>query len=154
MARKPTQRDRLAGLTRGLERVDRAAFERLLADLAPISASRLRKLLRESGVPLAALVNGVRQENFAALATTLLDLHGELADARASGDRARESLCRMLVIEAKDHARWAAKRAGDPAHRAEKEEMAAWMLVWLENPEIFPAWLRARIATSTRSTAP
>lgn len=134
--------------------MDRAAFERLLADLAPIRESRLRKLLRESGVPLAPLVNGVRQEHFAALATTLLDLHGELAEARTSGDRARESLCRMLVIEAKDHARWAAQRAGDPAHRAEKEEMAAWMLVWLENPEIFPAWLRARIATSTRSPAP
>lgn len=154
MARKPTQRDRLAGLTHGLERVDRAAFERLLGELAPIGESRLRKLLRESGVPLAPLVNGVRQENFAALATTLLDLHGELADARTRGDRARESLCRMLVIEAKDHARWAAQRTGDPAHRAEKDEMAAWMLVWLENPEIFPAWLRARIATSSRSPAP
>ena len=154
MARKPTQRDRLAALTRGLERVDRADFERLLEELAPMRESRLRKLLRESGMPLGALVNGVRQENFAALGTTLLDLHAELAEARSSGDRARESLCRMLVIEAKDHARWAAQRAGDPAHRAEKEEMAAWMLVWLENWEIFPAWVRARIATSSRSPAP
>jgi hypothetical protein len=25
-----------------------------------------------------------------------------------------------------------------------KEEMVQWMLVWLENPEIFPAWVEAR----------
>ena len=131
-----------------------AEFDRLLEALAPIAAPRLRKLLRETGAPLAPLVNGVRQDDLASLGATLLDLHGELADARAHQDRARESQCRLLVIEAKEHARWAAKRAADPARRAEKEEMAAWMLVWLENPEIFPAWLRARRATSTRSTAP
>lgn len=28
--------------------------------------------------------------------------------------------------------------------RAEKAEMAQWMLVWLENPEVFPAWAEAR----------
>ena len=25
-----------------------------------------------------------------------------------------------------------------------KEEMIQWMLVWLENPEVFPAWVEAR----------
>jgi uncharacterized protein (DUF305 family) len=30
------------------------------------------------------------------------------------------------------------------AQKEEKEEMAQWMLVWLENPEVFPAWVEAR----------
>ena len=31
-----------------------------------------------------------------------------------------------------------------PAKQAEKKEMVEWMLVWLENPEVFPAWVDAR----------
>ncbi len=31
-----------------------------------------------------------------------------------------------------------------PATAADKLEMAEWMLVWLENPEVFPAWVEAR----------
>ena len=32
--------------------------------------------------------------------------------------------------------------------------MAQWMLVWLENPEVFPAWveIRKRYSSSTDST--
>jgi hypothetical protein len=33
------------------------------------------------------------------------------------------------------------------AKRAQKEEMTQWMLVWLENPAIFPAWVEARKRT-------
>jgi hypothetical protein len=28
--------------------------------------------------------------------------------------------------------------------KAQKEEMIQWMLVWLENPGIFPAWVKLR----------
>jgi hypothetical protein len=53
--------------------------------------------------------------------------------------------CRRTVIEAKQHARWAARRAGpDEAKRQIKEEMIQWMLVWLENPAVFPAWAPLR----------
>ena len=31
-----------------------------------------------------------------------------------------------------------------PARPADKLEMAEWMLVWLENPPVFPAWVEAR----------
>jgi hypothetical protein len=154
VARKPTQRARLAELARGLERVGPAEFAALREALAPVTESRLRRLLRDSGLPLAPLVAGVRQDDFPSLAASLLDLHAELTAARRRGDRATESRCRKLVIEAKDHARWAAKRAADPARRAAKEEMAVWMLVWLENPDIFPAWLGARKAASVPPAAP
>ena len=42
------------------------------------------------------------------------------------------------VIAAKDRAKFLMKQ-----HPA-KGEMAQWMLVWLENPEVFPAWVDAR----------
>jgi len=45
------------------------------------------------------------------------------------------------VIEAKDHARWAARSA---EKRAVKEEMAMWMLTWLENPPLFRDWVALR----------
>ena len=49
------------------------------------------------------------------------------------------------MIEAKQHARWAARRAGPgEAKRQIKEEMIQWMLVWLENPAVFPAWAPLR----------
>jgi hypothetical protein len=31
-----------------------------------------------------------------------------------------------------------------PEKKAQKEEMVQWMLVWLENPKVFPAWADAR----------
>jgi hypothetical protein len=67
------------------------------------------------------------------------------ADAVAAGDQQRARYCRRLVIGAKDRARligYAAKTP--PAKKAQKKEMVDWMLVWLENPEIFTAWMDAR----------
>ncbi len=136
---KPTKRD---DLRRWLERVRPARIgERewamLHIELAPVSGSTLRRLLRESGVPLAPLVEGVRQENFEALESSLLSFLEEYERSDAAG---RTSI-RRVVIEAKDHARWAAR---NPEKRAEKNEMALWMLTWLENPPLFPQWVRLR----------
>jgi hypothetical protein len=61
-----------------------------------------------------------------------------------NGDAARRTSIRRLVINAKDHARWAARK---PEKRADKEEMALWMLTWLENPPLFPQWVRLRRQT-------
>ena len=109
----------------------------LRVELDPISGSYLRRLLRESGVPLAPLVEGVRQENFEALESSLLRFLQEYERADPAG---RLSV-RQVVIEAKEHARWAARV---PEKRAEKEEMALWMLTWLENPPLFPQWVKLR----------
>ena len=60
-----------------------------------------------------------------------------------NGERAR--YCRRQVIAAKDRARFLARGSKlAPEKRETKEEMAQWMLVWLENPEVFPAWVEAR----------
>lgn len=113
----------------------------LKATLAPVTDSYLRKLLRESGARLAPLIEGVRQSDFNELERTL----AALAELYAAGDRATTRECRRVVIEARQHARWAARRAGsDAARRQTKEEMMRWMLVWLENPAVFPAWASLR----------
>jgi len=112
-------------------------FEEVQKLLAPISESYLRKLLRESGILLSPMVAGVRQSTLEDLEESLLTLTVEYEQRDPAG---RNSV-RRLVITAKDHARWAQK---DPAKRAEKEESALWLLTWLENPPLFPDWVRIR----------
>ena len=119
--------------------IDEADFEELLHSLAPISESYLRRLLRDGGVELAPMVEGVRQDDFDRLERTLLALAGEYLN----GDEARRAAARRVVITAKDHARWAARR--DP-RRADKPEMTLWMLTWLENPPVFGDWVKLRRA--------
>jgi hypothetical protein len=65
--------------------------------------------------------------------------------AVSAGDRATARYCRRQAIEAKNRAKLAAGRPNAPPElAARKSEMAQWMLVWLENPEVFPAWVVAR----------
>ena len=53
--------------------------------------------------------------------------------------------CRDQVIAAKDRARWASRSSGvDEPKRRMKEEMVEWMLVWLDDPAIFPGWIQLR----------
>jgi hypothetical protein len=107
--------------------------------LAPVSDKLFRDLLRECGVPLAPLVEGVRQEDLPSLERTLL----ALADEYRNPDLRRR--CRMAVIHAKDHARLVARNAKvDPEKRAMKDEMVLWMLTWLENPAVFEVWVPMR----------
>ena len=136
---KPTKRD---DLRRWLEqvrptRIGEREWTMLHVELAPVSGSTLRRLLRESGVPLAPLVEGVRQETFDALESSLLSFLREYEHSDLAG---RTSI-RRVVIEAKEHARWAGRQ---PDRRAEKQEMALWMLTWLENPPLFPQWVKLR----------
>jgi hypothetical protein len=119
------------------ERVGDTEWDELRRQLAPISESYLRKLLRESGVPLAPLVEGVRQETLEALESSLMRMLVEYE----AGSRERKALVRKAVITAKDHARLAARKE---EVRAAKEEMILWMLTWLEHPALFPDWLRLR----------
>jgi hypothetical protein len=135
-------RGKRADLLRWLERqrparIGEREWAMLRVELDPVSGSYLRRLLRESGVPLSPLVEGVRQESFDALESSLLNLLAEYE----SGDMAMRTTIRRLVIESKDHARWAARKS---EKRGEKQEMALWMLTWLENPPLFPQWVKLR----------
>jgi hypothetical protein len=108
-------------------------FEQLAEALAPISESYLRKLVRESGVPLAPMVEGVRQSNLGALELSLLALLAEYEP----GDAEHRKAVRKLVITAKEHARWKGN-----------QEHVLWLAMWLENPPLFPAWARLRKETA------
>jgi len=131
-----------ADLARWLEehrpaRIGEAEFAQLAAALAPVSDSYLRKLVRACGVPLEAMVEGVRQ-------STLDDLHASLLrllEEYEHGNAERRMAVRRLVITAKDHARLAARNS---EQRADKEEMILWLTTWLENPPLFEAWVRIR----------
>jgi hypothetical protein len=112
-------------------------WDALRRELAPVSASYLRTLLRDGGIPLAPMVEGVRQNDFDALEHSLIALLGEYQ----RGDAARRTEVRRRVIEAKEHASWAART---PAKRGLKEEMVTWMRTWLENPPLFPEWVQLR----------
>jgi len=106
----------------------------IAAELAPISETYLRDLLRNCGLALDPLIEGVRQDTLDNLERTLLQLETQY-DA---GDREIRRACRALVIRAKDHARFAL------AKKPEKQEMILWMITWLENPSAFPLWIELR----------
>ena len=124
--------------------VDETEWERICCVFSESSPRYLRRLLRESKTPLAPLVEGVRQDHLEELERTLLALEGEYARACDALNRERRDACRQEVILAKEHARMAMRRS-DEAKQALKREMIDWMLVWLENPRAFPAWVRLRI---------
>jgi uncharacterized protein YbjQ (UPF0145 family) len=110
--------------------------------------------LRETGLELAPMVEGVRQNTFADLERTLRALGQEYEQ---TGDRARRQAIRALVVEAKDHARLAIRNPKvAPEIRTEREEMIQWMLVWLENPPVFNVWIdtRKRVRDSVAGEAP
>ena len=133
-----SKRAKLRAVLAGVTVVELPMLDTIRAALGEISDSYLRKLLKESGIPLAPMVEGVVQDNFESLERTLLALTEEYEDP----DKRRGT--RRLVITAKDHARFAMKRTPDPVKRAEKEEMVLWMLTWLDNPSLFPLWVPLR----------
>ncbi|HWC99338.1 MAG TPA: hypothetical protein VG456_21410 [Candidatus Sulfopaludibacter sp.] len=125
--------------------VTEAVWHGLLLRLAPVSESYLRELLRNTGIPIDQPYAGIRQHTFEELEQSLLELLAIYRGATAAGNGDRARYCRRQVIGAKDRAKFLARNPGTPPEKqAEKQEMAQWMLVWLENPDVFPAWVDAR----------
>lgn len=110
----------------------------LRRELAPVSESYLRDLLRATGLPFDQPWAGVRQHTLEELEESLGGMLRVYRDAMESGNQERARYCRRQVIAAKDRAKFLAKKY--PA----KQEMVEWMLVWLEDPEMFPPWVEAR----------
>ncbi len=111
----------------------------LLARFAPVSESYLRDLLLKEGASIDQPWAGVRQHTLEELEASLRELYEVYAQASTSGDRDVARYCRKVVIGAKDRAKFAAAKGNQG-----KEEMIEWMMVWLENPEVFAAWVDAR----------
>lgn len=125
--------------------ITEAVWRDLLQCLAPVSESYLRDLLRATGLPFDQPYAGIRQHTWEELEQSLREMQLVYAEAAADGNRERARYCRRQVIAAKDRARFLAGNPRTaPEKRKQKEEMAEWMLVWLENPEVLPAWVEAR----------
>ena len=125
--------------------ITESVWQGLLLRFAPVSESYLRDLLRATGLPFDQPYAGVRQHTFEELEESLRALLEVYSVAQAEGNRDRARYCRRQVIAAKDRAKFLAGNSGTAdSKRAEKAEMAQWMLVWLENPDVFPAWVEAR----------
>ena len=136
--REYLEAERPAAITAGV-------WREMLRRFAPVSESYLRDLLRQTGLPFEQPYAGVRQHTLEELEQSLRDLLVVYTEAASAGDRDRARYCRRQVIAAKDRARFLAGNPKTAAEKqAEKTEMAQWMLVWLENPEVFPAWVEAR----------
>lgn len=132
---------------RGGGLVDDAAFDALKAALDGVDESTIRAAVRESGLPMSPMTEGVRQDTFDDLERTLIALAGEYE----RGDAARRRSVRALVITAKDHAGFAARSSKvEAGQRAVKEEMLLWMRTWLENPALFGAWVGIRKRTAAQ----
>jgi len=125
--------------------ITEAVWRELQTTLAPVSESYLRELLRQTALPFEQPFAGIRQHTFDELEQSLGEMLTVYRDAAAAGNRDRARYCRRQVIGAKDRARFLSRDPRTPPERkAQKEEMVQWMLVWLENPEVFPAWVAAR----------
>ena len=125
--------------------ITEAVWQGLLLRFAPVSEGYLRDMLRVTGLPFDQPYAGVRQHTFEELEESLRALLEVYSASQAAGESDRARYCRRQVIAAKDRAKFLAANSGTAASkRAEKAEMAQWMLVWLENPEVFPPWVEAR----------
>jgi hypothetical protein len=145
---KQRLREYLAG--ERVQAISEAVWLDLLTKLAPVSESYLRQLLHETELPFEQPHAGIRQHTFEELEQSLGEMLRVYADAKAAGNRERARYCRRQVIGAKDRARFLAGSSRTPAEKqAWKAEMVEWMLVWLENPEVFPAWVEARKRVSS-----
>jgi hypothetical protein len=90
-------------------------------------------------------VEGVRQGSLEELERTLVTLASIYTEASLGGSQERAKKCRSLVITAKDHAKFALRKA--PPNQelmVLKQEALLWMRTWLDNPQLFPAWVRLR----------
>jgi hypothetical protein len=104
------------------------------------SESSLREWLAEAGIPVDQPYRGVQTETLEALESSLramTELYERVPEAR--------KVCRTRVISAKDRTRFASKNQKvDAGKRALKAEMVEWMLVWLDDPAMFPSWATIR----------
>ena len=112
---------------------ERAALLVLIPDLTSADLKRI-------DIPVDEPWQGVNQKTFDDLESSLVafcEIYSSRPDLRP--------FCRREVIRAKDHARLASRnRHSSEEKRRVKSEMVEWMLIWLDDPAIFPTWVQLR----------
>lgn len=131
--------------------VDPPALALIRAAFPETSEETLRHDLRETGLLLHPLVEGVRLEDLDALARTLLAL--ERWYQAGAGASPHATAARKEVLAARRKAEWVIRNPRvDALVRAAMEEKLLWLRVWLENPLVFSTWLALRQATLRTQT--
>jgi hypothetical protein len=133
---------------RGWQVIGEEEWQQLRAALPDVSESTVR----ESGLSIAQPWRGVVQHSIDDLDRSLRDLTAAYVSSPGL-----QRYCREQVIAAKDHARLVSQRGRvDENKRQIKAEMVEWMLVWLGDPAMFPAWAQLRrdqLNSKARSSA-
>ncbi len=134
VTKKQRVRDYVAG--RGWDAVGEPEWLELRSALPDVSESTVR----ESGVAIRRPWSGLAAHSLEDLEESLCEF-SRIYEARPDLRR----YCREQVIAAKERARWASRSPRVAENkRAMKAEMVEWMLVWLGDPGVFPAWVRLR----------
>ncbi|MBC7927530.1 MAG: hypothetical protein H7039_17940 [Bryobacteraceae bacterium] len=127
--------------------VDDQAFSGFQNALAPVSEAYLRKLLHDSGAELDVFVAGVSLHSPEDLRRTLVSF----ADLYSEADPAGRQKIREHVIAVKSRLRAMVSRTVDSDQRIARTEMLEEMMAWLENPEVFPIWMRLKVGKKSSS---
>jgi hypothetical protein len=138
VTKKLTRKQRVLdyAASRGWMVIGEAEWKELHTSLPDISDS----MLRSAGLPVEQPWLGVIQHTQEELEASLTEM-ARIYEARP--DLRRYS--REQVIAAKDRAKWLSRSGRiDQDKRQTKAEMAEWMLVWLDDPSMFEAWIRVR----------
>ena len=121
---------------RGWSVIGEQEWKELRAVLSDVSESTIRS----AGVPVSPPWKGVAVHSIEELEASLREFT-EVYEHRPDLRR----YCRDEVIAAKDRARWASQSPRVDEHKRElKAEMVVWMLVWLDDPAVFPIWAQLR----------
>lgn len=135
---RPTKKQRVRDLVaaRGWTLIGESEWSELKTALPDISESTIRA----AGIPIAQPWRGVRQHTLEELEASLL----EISEAYGANPDLRR-YCRDQVISAKAQARFISTNKNvEQTKRLLKAEMVEWMLVWLGDPAMFPAWVSIR----------
>lgn len=124
-----------------------AEWGELSAAFPQNSSTLFNGVLAEAGIPVEQPFRGVDTHSLEGLEQTLR----ELSACYAASDQDTQRRCRAMVIAAKDGARFASRSVkADLARRELKARMVQWMLVWLDDPAVFPLWATLRQAAERR----
>lgn len=125
---------------RSCKAIGEAEWEHLRREFPEIGENSLRRRLWDAGFEIQQPWCGVRTTSLIELELCLVDLERVYASHPE-----QRAICRKPVIEAKNRTRFASRNSRvDAGKRAIKDEMVRWMLVWLEDPAMFEAWVRRR----------
>ncbi|MCU0229513.1 MAG: hypothetical protein MUF01_17930 [Bryobacterales bacterium] len=121
--------------------VDPAALAQLRLCLPEASEDTLRRDLRECGLALHPLVEGVRLDCLTQLGRSLEALAHLYREQSGSDARA----CRQAVLAARRKAEFVLQNDKvRPEIKQAMEEKLLWLRVWLENPTLFATWRKLR----------